>query len=53
MQLKMSMAVSLNTENTERQDTEWQTVREQWANDVLKHYLMKGYFANQSNAKPE
>ena len=26
---------------------------EQWANDVLKHYLMKGYFANQIIAEPE
>ena len=42
------MTVTLNTENTE-----WQTLRERWANDVLKHYLMKGYFANQSIAEPE
>ena len=44
----MPMTVLLNAEDTERQ-----TLRERWANDVLKHYLMKGYFSNQSNAEPE
>ena len=43
----------LNTENTECQSTEVQTLRERWANDVLKYYLMKGYIANQSFAEPE
>ena len=49
----MSMTVLLNTKAPDYQDTEIESIREQWANDVLKHYLMKGYFANQSIAEPE
>ena len=36
------MTRSFNTENTECQSAETQTLRERWANDVLNHYLMKG-----------
>ena len=47
------MTVLLNTKTPDYQGAEIESLREQWANDVLKHYLMKGYFANQSNAEPE
>ena len=49
----MPMTALLNTKTPEYQGTERETLREQWANDVLKHYLMKGYFADQSIAEPE
>ena len=45
------MTVLLNTEKTE--STEREKLRERWANDVLKHYLMNGYFASQGTAEPE
>ncbi len=47
------MTVLLNTESPNYQGTDDEALREQWANDVLKHYLTKGYFANQSTAEPE
>ena len=47
------MTVLLNTKTPDYQGAEIESLREQWAKDVLKHYLMKGYFANQSNAEPE
>ena len=47
------MTVLLNTKTPDYQGAEIESLREQWANDVLKHYLMKGYFANQSIAEPE
>ena len=49
----MQMTVFINTKAQEYQSMESESLREQWANDVLKHYLMKGYFANQIIAEPE
>ena len=47
------MTALLNAESPEYQGTKKEKLRERWANEVLKHYLMKGYFSNQSNVEPE